>query len=1305
MSESNRSYRIRTKVGSDNNGSLNIDLNLLQDYDLFEILSLKIDTKNLYKYQTSKYGCVVGRVLANGGVGVPNVKISAFIPIDEVDSNNPVYKYLYPYTSTRDRDSNDIRYNLLTDQKIDSCHQNIGTFPNKRLVLDDSNILEVYDKYYIHTTTTNGSGDYMLFGVPVGNTIIHSDLDLSDIGFLSQKPRDLFYKGYNVNQFENANKFKKDTNLDNLTQVLSQDSSVYVFPFWGDETENEGQIKIVRNDIDVNYKFEPTCIFIGSVVSDERSNAISKRCIPHDRLGKMDRLTTGRGTIEMIRKTIDGDIESFSIQGNELIDGNGTWCYQIPMNLDYMTTDEYGNLVATDNYEKGIPTRTRVRFRVSLADYESEGENSHLVKVLVPNIPSMSKLVGSGGEINIETTDEKVDYVFGSDTQDESFRDLMWNNVYSVKSYIPRIQKGNKQKNKNFTGFKAVNVNNGNNPIPYNNMRINLTFLFTFQCLIFKCVVMIVKFLNKIIYLFDKFNCDVCSNNAMNGSSLVYVTMDGGICPNLNGNYVAPGAKYTSNNTLIVNTYDSIIGNDLEINDGDIPITGDSSGSIKPDDEKSSDKKNDGGDTNSMTYEDEEGDVKSREYFKIINDEKYFIKCVELQFALEYEVIQFDFYNDWLNGVIYIPRWFGEMKKLKNQMSYCGMDDDDDKKGKVRNYTQQCALGYDRDYKITSSLGCAGTGTTTQKCHKSQGRKQFDILKDKGKHGLIRAHKDSHGLRAYYLRPYEYTDKKLCNLFSTDIILLGNVNDCNRYGIPKVEGYTSSSYIMPPPTGMLVDDTQEMHGDMKKNFRTFLSQTINTTFKDAYNEYDVKIQMGEGGGGGTKTLDEIIYGKSKNGKEDAKYTLGLVFNSNVIFPAVSDLNQDLLLKVNTKEDIPKIKNDIIDNIMEVYRRNCYKHIFLEPKFRNGREDVIGTGIGEKGVCWVDGSGTSKENCNGRKFYETCVNYFDYPKHDEYPCNCSSANLGITIKDGLLHILTADHVCQPLCNERGIISGNQGCLKRVGKIEKTNDFLFNRIINSLSLKIAPNEYENFLTGSTTEAAKKILYDFSKSILNEGSYENGELLEISGIDWGYNPFTSDSKDNTKSIPNQVAGHFLEIGCMFSLSNIKSCVNLQRICEIGSEMSQSHVKSNDYFNDKTKIHPSGVITKKEISDRGIRSIFATLNSTGLETEYDEETGFFKYKFIPYQPVSFDGGLNLNGMNDNYKEFKSDSYIDFRFGLMGNNGFKDDRFLLKDSENNKYYYYLPQYRNSFYFYFGLKDGSTAIDRLYSEYYATCSD
>ena len=252
MSENNKSYRIRTNVGSEYNGEIKLDVNLLQDYDEFEVLSLKIGTENLYKYHTANYGCIVGRVLANGGVGVPNVKISAFIPVEDIDTTDPVMSFLYPYSNTRDKNRDNIRYNLLTDTKIDDCHQNIGTFPNKRLVLDDDNVIEVYDKYYKFTTTTNGSGDYMLFGLPVGNNIIHSDLDLSDIGILSQKPRDMFYKGYTAKQFENASQFKKDTNLDNLTQVISQDSSVYVFPFWGVEKENEGQIIIFCNDKDVN---------------------------------------------------------------------------------------------------------------------------------------------------------------------------------------------------------------------------------------------------------------------------------------------------------------------------------------------------------------------------------------------------------------------------------------------------------------------------------------------------------------------------------------------------------------------------------------------------------------------------------------------------------------------------------------------------------------------------------------------------------------------------------------------------------------------------------------------------------------------------------------------------------------------------------------------------------------------------------------------------------------------------------------------------------------------------------------------
>lgn len=1081
MSENNKSYRIRTNVGESKTNSdyINLDVNLLQDYDLFEILSLKIGTENLYKFHTSKYGCIVGRVLANGGVGVPNAKISVFIKVENFDLNDSIISYLYPYTSTTTKNSDNIRYNTLTDKKIDDCHQNVGTFPNKRLVLDDDNVIEVYDKYYKYTTSTNGSGDYMIFGVPVGNNILHTDIDLSDIGVLSQKPRDLFYKGYTQTQFENSSMFKSSTDLDNLSQIISQDSSMYVYPFWGDEDENKEQIKITRNDIDVNYKFEPTCIFIGCIVSDEKSNAISKNCIPHERMGKMDRLTTGKGTIEMIRKTMGGNVESKIIQGNELIDGNGTWCYQIPMNLDYVATDEFGNLVPTDNYEKGIPTRTSVRFRISLADYESDHENAHLVKVLVPHNPQLNNK-------KIE-----FDYQFGSQTSDESFKDLFWNNVYTVKQFIPRFQKGNRQRNKNFTGFKAVNVNGANNPIPYNNMRINLTFLFVFQCLIFKSVVQIIKFLNKLIYILNSLQSK--SSNRLLGfdDGLAYVTLDAGMCPALEGNYMALGAEKDNDKNIIEHTYDAIIGDGFTVTtynkkdgkegDDDEKWTGQTeNGSITVSDSKSSDGKNgvlseNDKISNNITVEKPDGDTleEKEEVVKIYNQEDYFVKCVELNFAMEYEVIQFDFYNDWINGMIYIPRWFAEVKMNKDKVYYCGETFD-----KYRYLTQQCALGFDTNGQVHSGFktGCNDKKGKTgkQECHKLSGRKQVRIFG--GDKGIVKKHTDSKGKNIYYLRPSETisysgstgrnneTPFKV-NLFSTDIMLLGSVSDCNIYGLPKVNGYTSSTYRMPPPTAEIVSDTQEI------GFSYEINEKIDKT---------------------------KFYGFTKA-------------------PASS-------LTTNNNEDV-------------------------------------------------------------------------------------------------------------------------------------------------------------------------------------------FSEISGIDWGYNPFTTGDADDTKLIKNQIAGHFLEIGCTFSLSNIKSCVNLQRICELGSSMSQNHYIYNDSNGNYDILSPTGIINKREIVDSGMRSTFATLNSKKLKTKTDNVNNFKKYIFTPYIPNQFMGDLEnkIDGFENSFavlKEYTDDnkygliegqskSYKLFRFGTTQIR----DKFLYV----NDNVYYMPQYENSFYFYFGLKDGNTAIDRLYSEYYAEC--
>jgi hypothetical protein len=153
----------------------------------------------------------------------------------------------------------------------------------------------------------------MIFGVPVGEQIIHTDIDLSDIGVLSQKPSDFLSKGYTETMFESASKFKKSTNLDDLAQIFSDNTTVTVYPFWGDS--DTGEIAITRKDIRLQYKFETSCIFFGSVITDNPNNSISHKCVPDLNIGDASQLMTSSGKIEMIRKVTGNEdvIEEYSI--------------------------------------------------------------------------------------------------------------------------------------------------------------------------------------------------------------------------------------------------------------------------------------------------------------------------------------------------------------------------------------------------------------------------------------------------------------------------------------------------------------------------------------------------------------------------------------------------------------------------------------------------------------------------------------------------------------------------------------------------------------------------------------------------------------------------------------------------------------------------------------------------------------------------------------------------------------------------------------------------------------------------------
>lgn len=1049
MTENNRHFRIRTNVNEDNM----INVNINQDYDILEILSLKISTENLYKLHSSNYGCVVGRVLANGGVGIPNAKISIFISSENIENENEIIPYIYPYKDVHEKNNDGIRYNLLPNEQTTQCHQQVGTFPNKRLVLDDNNILEVFDKYYKFTTVSNSAGDYMLFGVPIGEQTIHMDLDLSDIGMLSQKPIDLTYKGYNITQFESASRFKKDNNLDTLTQIISQDKTINVYSFWGDS--DEGEIKITRNDIDVDYKFEPTCIFIGSIISDDKSNAFSKKCVPTVDMGRMDKLTTGSGTIEMIRKKSDGTVEEYSIQGNELINGNGTWCYQIPMNLDYVTTDEYGNLVPTDNPERGIATRARVRFRISLSDFDSDYMNNHLTKILVPHNPK-----------NIED----IDYVFGTDTKDKddgtgSFRDLFWNNVYTVKSYIPRIQKGNNQRTNKFSGFKNVNVYGKNNPIPYNNMRVNITFMFVLQCAIMKCLIFFCK-----VYNWAMRKLPGLGSWKKKHRRCAYI--GDGLCPDLEGWYFAPGCNRGDQRK---NTFDDI-------------------------------KNKEGYDTESNDYTNKENET-----ICLTNSITYFMQCLEINLAMENEVIKFDFYNDWINGLVYIPRWFVNIRKkrsylfglikIKPKVQACL----DSTFTNSRRLTQQCSLIYNSSEsnsyiydRTVSKLGCKSN--SKQKCHKTSGRDYIRIFKGNPGGGIVHDEKTYKGQSVYYPRPTEWIGNKKCNLFATDIVLLGNINSCNQYGIPKEMGNIgSSTYQMP--------------------------QNMPQTNMDS---------------------DGVLYG-----------------------------------------------------------------------------------IGGKQIC-----------------------------------------------------------------------SNKPITSSVEPIQQT--------------------FRDYITWSKGQEFYEI---------NPDDVDEYAVLEMSGIDWGIDgpsPTSVNGERKEKNLSSLYfpGGHFLGIACTNAQVNIKSCVNLSRICEINTLMSQRQYKIvRDYENNSYKyayIVPSGLISKDEIGDNSYKNIFSTLNHNRLKTIIDEN-GMRKYEFISMNPINFNGvlhdkvfenngyyndvGLEGNDMATSAitRTFEDNSkdYYDFRMGIITDEDKKniENKFLIRRSGG----YGMPVYENSFYFYFGKQDGSTAMDRFLSDYYSTC--
>jgi hypothetical protein len=474
-----QSYRIRTELGV--NKTINVQLD--QQFEFLEILSLTLQQEDIYIKSCSQYGVVVGRVTANNGFGIPNARVSIFIPITPVDESNPIISSIYPYKSPNDINEDGYRYNLLPYEKSYSSHSATGTLPSRLDTLTGSTAVEIYDKYYKYTAKTNESGDYMIMGVPQGNHTLVMDVDLSDIGEFSLTPQDLIRMGLATEAQVAGNRFRTSTDLNSLPQIINVVKDVQVSPLWGDPELCDIAINRVDYDLreDSNIDIQPTSVFMGSIYSTSDSYRVRPNAKPPDDMGNLCSLTTGPGQILAIRQTIYQDNEGNPVleqhqleQSGNIIDGNGVWLTELPMNLDYFITNEFGEKVLSNDPTVGIPTKAKYRFKIKWSQSPNLSEQVRRAYYLVPNVKEYNS---SGDDPNPNNPNLQLEssYYFGlawsgytngfsAGTQknnrlneiincEDTFYEFQFNKVYTVSGLIDQFKNGGRGR---FIGIKEI---------------------------------------------------------------------------------------------------------------------------------------------------------------------------------------------------------------------------------------------------------------------------------------------------------------------------------------------------------------------------------------------------------------------------------------------------------------------------------------------------------------------------------------------------------------------------------------------------------------------------------------------------------------------------------------------------------------------------------------------------------------------------------------------------------------------------------------------------------------------------------
>lgn len=494
-----KSIRLRTQPGVDRNINVKID----QDFDSLEILSLKLRQEDLYTQFCADYGVVVGRVIANNGLGIPNAHISIFIPLDAVDEVDPIISTLYPYKSPTTKNEDGYRYNLLPYEDEYYGHNATGTFPTVDDILTRKEVLQVYEKYYKYSVRTNESGDFMIVGVPLGSQKIVMDLDLSNMGEFSLRPSDLIRMGRGVPSQFNGQLFKDSEDISSLPQIMTEIKDIDVGSFWGQDDMCD--VGITRVDFDLSdqgVEITPHSTFMGSVFSSNDGDYIKATCKPKKDTGNLCDTVAGPGEILAIRHTIQEDengdpvLEQYQLEdGGNVIDDNGTWLIDIPMNLEYMTTNEFGERVISIDPTIGVATKSKYRFKIKWQNEAGLQTQIMRANYLIPNIKEHWSQTPESGQNpasigNSGGVDLNKSYSFSLDWNDyydkdaaikceDTFYLFGYNKVYTTGAHIDRWKYGLSRAS--HYGIKEIldkSCMSENNRFPMNDGQRNFDFLF-----------------------------------------------------------------------------------------------------------------------------------------------------------------------------------------------------------------------------------------------------------------------------------------------------------------------------------------------------------------------------------------------------------------------------------------------------------------------------------------------------------------------------------------------------------------------------------------------------------------------------------------------------------------------------------------------------------------------------------------------------------------------------------------------------------------------------------------------------------